>query len=251
MTPSCDAILLVSRWAMPAAKTTARPQAVLAAPGPRARRAPAPRPYHHGDLRACLLDAAARWLDERGAETLTLRELARAAGVSHAAPYHHFAGRDELLAGVAELAFDRLADALAAAADAPDAALALLDIGESYVREALAHPAQFRLMFGPMLARKSEHPGLQRAAERAFTVLLQAATRHAPARGLELALAGWSLSHGAANLAIDGAFGGLPIAPAQARRLARLDAGALVRGMVAGMLQLPDPQPAKGASRRR
>ena len=227
---------------MPASKTPARP---------RAKRPPAPRPYHHGDLRSTLLAAAARWLDEQGAETLTLRELARAAGVSHAAPYHHFAGRDELLAGVAEHAFDRLGDALAAAAGAPDAALALLDIGESYVRAALAHPAQFRLMFGPMLARKAEHPGLQRAAERAFTVLLDAAKRYAPERGLELALAGWSLSHGAANLAIDGAFGGLPIAPAQARKLARLDAGALVRRMVAGLLQVPHPAVAKAGIRRR
>ena len=209
-----------------------------------------PKPYHHGDLRASLLAAAARWLDERGAETLTLRELARAAGVSHAAPYHHFANRDELMAGVAEQAFDRLGDALAAVAGAPDPARALVDIGEAYVREALAHPAQFRLMFGPMLARKAAHAGLQRAAERAFTVLLGAATRHAPERGLELALAGWSLSHGAANLAIDGAFGGLPIPAADARRLARLDAGALVRRMVAGLLQLPDT-PAPRASRAR
>jgi len=205
----------------------------------RPRRRAAPRPYHHGDLRAALLAAAAGWLDEQGAQALTLRELARAAGVSHAAPYHHFASRDELLAGVAELAFDRLADALAAAAGATDAGHALLDIGEAYVREALAHPAQFRLMFGPLLARKAEHPGLQRAAERAFLVLLEAATRFAPERGLEIALAGWSLSHGAANLAIDGAFGGLPLAAAQARQLARLDAGALVRRMVAGLLQLP------------
>ena len=227
---------------MPASKTPARS---------RAKRPPAPRPYHHGDLRATLLAAAARWLDEQGAETLTLRELARAAGVSHAAPYHHFAGRDELLAGVAEHAFDRLGDALAAAASAPHSVQALLDIGESYVREALAHPAQFRLMFGPMLARKAEHPGLQRAAERAFTVLLDAADRYAPERGLELALAGWSLSHGAANLAIDGAFGGLPIAPAQARKLARLDAGALVRHMVAGLLQVPHPAVAKAGIRRR
>ena len=217
-----------------------------------ARRPPEPRPYHHGDLRASLLQAAARWLDEQGPETLTLRELARAAGVSHAAPYHHFASRDELLAGVAELAFDRLADALSAAAAAStDAASALQDIGEAYVRAALAHPAQFRLMFGPMLARKAGHPGLQRAAERAFVVLLEAATAHAPARGLELALAGWSLSHGAANLAIDGAFAGLPVAPAQARRLARLDAGALVRGMVAALLQGPDQTPARAAKARR
>ena len=227
---------------MPASKIPARA---------RVRRPPEPRPYHHGDLRAALLCAAARWLDERGAETLTLRELARAAGVSHAAPYHHFAGRDDLLAGVAEHAFDRLGDALAAAATAPDSAQALLDIAESYVREALAHPAQFRLMFGPMLARKAEHPGLQRAAERAFTVLLAAATHYAPERGLELALAGWSLSHGAANLAIDGAFGGLPLPPVQARRLAGLDAGALVRRMVAGMLQVSDTAEAKAGTRRR
>ena len=212
---------------------------------------PPPRPYHHGHLRDTLLDAADAFLATHDAATLTLRELAKAAGVSHAAPYHHFAGRDELLAGVAEHAFDRLGDALAAAAAAPDAAHALLDIGEAYVREAVAHPAQFRLMFGPMLARKAQHPGLKRAAERAFTVLLEAASRHAPERGLELALAGWSLSHGAANLAIDGAFGGLPIAPAQARRLARLDAGALARGMVAGLLQLPDPAPTKAGVRKR
>ena len=224
------------------------PSAVAAKP--RSRK-PEPRPYHHGDLRASLLATAARWLDERGAETLTLRELARAAGVSHAAPYHHFANRDALMAGVAEHAFDRLGDALAAAAEAADPAQALLDIGEAYVREALAHPAQFRLMFGPTLALKLEHPGLRRASERAFTVLLDAATRHAPERGLELALAGWSLSHGVANLAIDGAFGGLPVAPAQARRLARLDAGALVRGMVAGLLQVPDALAAKGKRSRR
>ncbi len=217
---------------------------------PRRRRQPEPRPYHHGDLRATLLAAASLWLDERGAETLTLRELARAAGVSHAAPYHHFATRDELMAGVAEQAFDRLGDALAAAARASNPAQALLDIGEAYVREALAHPAQFRLMFGPMLARKAEHAGLQRAAERAFTGLLEAAARYAPERGLELALAGWSLSHGAANLAIDGAFGGLPIAAADARKLARLDAGTLVRRMVAGLLQLPEP-PTKPSVRRR
>ncbi|MBW8759338.1 MAG: TetR/AcrR family transcriptional regulator [Burkholderiales bacterium] len=209
------------------------------------RKRAAPRPYHHGDLRAALLAAAAGWLDEHGEQGLTLRELARAAGVSHAAPYHHFAGREELLAGVAERAFDRLADTLAVAAGAPEAAHALLDIGEAYVHEALAHPAQFRLMFGPLLARKAEHPGLQRAAERAFVVLLEAATRFAPERGLEIALAGWSLSHGAANLAIDGAFGGLPVAPAQARQLARLDAGALVRRMAAGLLQLPAPSKAR------
>src|SRR3954462_15471127 len=108
---------------MPSTPTSTRTPA-------RPRRRAAPRPYHHGDLRAALLAAAAGWLDERGAETLTLRELARAAGVSHAAPYHHFANREELKAGVAEHAFVRLGDALAAAAGAADPVHALMDIGE-------------------------------------------------------------------------------------------------------------------------
>ena len=204
---------------------------------PRSRKAAPPRPYHHGDLRSALLEVAAGWLDEHGAARLTLRELARAAGVSHAAPYHHFAGLDELLAGVAELAFVRLGDALAqASARARTPVAALQDIGEAYVRQALAHPAQFRLMFGPTLALKASQPGLRAAADRAFGVLLEAAGRQAPERALELALTGWSLSHGAANLAIDGAFAGLPVSGTQARALARMDAGALVRRMVAGVL---------------
>ena len=120
------------------------------------------------------------------------------------------------------------------------------------MRAALAHPAQFRLMFGPLLARKAEHPKACGARPNARSPCCwRQSTRHAPERGLEIALAGWSLSHGAANLAIDGAFGGLPIAPAQARRLARLDAGALVRGMVAGLLQAARSRlPSRARSRK-
>src|SRR5438477_11005488 len=83
---------------------------------PASRRRAAPRPYHHGDLRETLLDAAQAWLDERGLESLALRELAKAAGVSHAAPYHHFASLDELLAAVPARALARPADAMAQAA---------------------------------------------------------------------------------------------------------------------------------------
>ncbi len=214
------------------------------------RRAP-PRPYHHGDLRETLLDAAQAWLDARGLESLALRELAKAAGVSHAAPYHHFASLDELLAAVAARAFARLADAMAqAAAQAGSPALALLDIGEAYVRVALAHPAQFRLMFGPLLARKAEFPALAQEAERAFRVLFEAAAAHAPERALELALTGWSLSHGAANLAIDGALDGLPIPRAQAGALRKLDPAQLVRRMAAGLLGPEAPAPLRRPARK-
>jgi AcrR family transcriptional regulator len=210
-------------------------------PPARKRRAP-PRPYHHGDLREALLAAAQAWLDTPGAAALTLRELAKAAGVSHAAPYHHFAGLDELLAAVAARAFARLADAMAqAAARARSPAHALLDIAEAYLRVALAHPAQFRLMFGPLLARKAEFPELAQEAGRAFRALFETASAHAPERGLELALTGWSLSHGAANLAIDGAFDGLPVSRAQAAALRRLDPAQLVRRMAAPLLGAAPP----------
>jgi AcrR family transcriptional regulator len=213
-----------------------------ARPSPKpAKKPPAPRPYHHGDLRESLLDVAARWLDERGAATLTLRELAKAAGVSHAAPYHHFAGLDALLAGVAERAFARLADAMAAAAGAaPDAGAAMVAIAESYVRTALAHPAQFRLMFGPTLAAKDAHPGLKAQAERAFGVLARAAEAYAPGEGLELALSGWSLVHGLSHLLVDDAFSGLPLAASEAAALRRLAPAALARRMGLRLLRPQD-----------
>jgi hypothetical protein len=82
-------------------------------------------------------------------------------------------------------------------------------------------------------------------------VLLAAARAHAPREGVELALSGWSLSHGVANLAIDGAFGGLPLPAAQARAIAQLDPGALVRQMAAGLLGEPAAAPAAGTPGRR
>ncbi len=192
------------------------------------------KPYHHGNLRDSLLDAASQLLAQNGAQALTLREVAKAAGVSHAAPYHHFPSREHLLAAVAAQAFAGLAAAMAAA-DADGArsqGLRLMDICEVYVEFARARPAQFRLMFGPLLAQKSRYPDLKQAAEAAFNVLVMAATAFDAERGQELALTGWSLAHGLANLAIDEAFTDLPVAvPATA---------VLARAMAARMLGLQD-----------
>ncbi len=185
------------------------------------KKAPPVRPYHHGNLRESLLDEADRILSASGIEKLTLREVAKSAGVSHAAPYHHFASLDELLAAVAQRAFVQLTAAMEHAADDPQPREQLLAICEAYVVFARAHPAQFRLMFGPLLARKGLYPGLRQAADRSFGVLLDAATAFDPADGALLALTGWSLAHGLANLAIDRAFDGLPFALPDARVLAR------------------------------
>src|SRR5258705_504354 len=74
-----------------------------------------------------------------------------------------------------------------------------------------AHPDRFRLMFGPLLASKDDHPALKNAAQRAFGFVLAAANAHDKKDGASLALAGWSLAHGLSHLMIDGAFEGLPM----------------------------------------
>ena len=215
-----------------AARSHKKPAAVNAAASRKrataAEPAPEPKPYHHGNLRETLLAAADAVLARQGATGITLRDVAKAAGVSHAAPYHHFASLDEMLAAVAERGFAQLAGAMAVPAGESDPRERLLQICEAYVNCARSHPAQFRLMFGPLLARKHEFPALKTAAEGAFAQLLAASTALDAGRGPELALLGWSLAHGLSNLLIDGAFDGLPMElPAGATLARQLAARAL------------------------
>jgi AcrR family transcriptional regulator len=175
---------------------------------------PAPRKgktaYHHGSLHEALLDAAEHLLPSRGPETLTLREVARHAGVSHGAPYHHFASRDALLAAVAERGFVGLGEAMESASGATPRDR-LSAICAAYVGFAARHPTRFRLMFGPLLARKTEFPGLQASGEKAFALLVAASQEVAPAQAMPLALAGWSMAHGLSYLTVNGIFESLPV----------------------------------------
>src|SRR5690625_1859557 len=109
------------------------------------------KPYHHGDLRETLCDAAEQLLAEGGTANLSLRAAARLSGVSQAAPYAHFKDKQALLAAVGTRGFNRLADYLSRAehAGAPSDRTRLL--GRAYVAFALDHPMLFRLMFGPEL----------------------------------------------------------------------------------------------------
>lgn len=172
---------------------------------------PVAKPYHHGNLREALLLAADAVLTERGAVGITLREVAKAAGVSHAAPYHHFSSLEDLLAAVAERGFIALGDSLERASMFENPRERFLRISEAYVSFACSRPAQFRLMFGPLMARKREYPGMQAAGEGAFGVVLAAASALDPGNGPELALCGWSLAHGLSNLVIDGVIENLSI----------------------------------------
>lgn len=116
---------------------------------------PESRPYHHGDLRSALLAGAERTLREKGAGALSLRELAREAGVSHAAPGRHFKDKQALLDALALTGYDRLGQALA---DADDPALPLqrrlTALARAYLAFALGNPELLELMY----ARK-HHPG--------------------------------------------------------------------------------------------
>jgi len=128
-----------------------------------------PRPYHHGNLRAALLESAERTLSRQGAGELSLRELARQVGVSHAAPRRHFPDKQALLDALAEDGFERLGrelrDAMTAAGAAFDARL--LAFAHAYVRFATQHAALLELMFA-VKHRPGAADSLRQAADRAF-----------------------------------------------------------------------------------
>lgn len=129
------------------------------------------RPYHHGNLRTALLEQAERTVRERGAQELSLRELAREVGVSHGAPRRHFPDRQALLDALAETGFARLGAELRAAADGAgeDFTARLQATAAAYVRFATDDAALLELMF----AGKHRDESLHLASERAFSVLLE------------------------------------------------------------------------------
>src|SRR5882757_7557151 len=104
--------------------------------------------YHHGDLRAACLDAAMELLEEGGETALSLRAVARRAGVSPAAPYRHYADREALVSAVAAIGYRELAERLAAVHPSPSTPEQLAAVAVAYVRFALERPALFRIMFG-------------------------------------------------------------------------------------------------------
>jgi AcrR family transcriptional regulator len=176
-----------------------------------------PSPYHHGALRAALIEATEALLAERGADGFSLREVARRAGVSPAAPSHHFGDAAGLLTAVATLGFEGLTQALEAgdARGGSDPVAALREQGVEYVRYALRFPGRFRLMFRSAALRGD--PELARHADAAFEVLARGVRRAsgaADAQSMQPAhwyavTALWSLVHGYGHLAIAGKFDGL------------------------------------------
>lgn len=168
------------------------------------------KPYHHGNLREALLEAAIRLIAEVGPTAFTLREVARRAGVSHNAPYRHFRDRDDLLAAVAAQGFRELTRAMnEAAARKSDVLERLKYAGLGYVTFALRRPEHFTVMFDAPVSKR-KHPDSAAAGEESFATLLgfvkgcQDAGRLPPGDLRQMALLAWTMVHGIAKLAITG-----------------------------------------------
>ena len=165
--------------------------------------------YHHGDLRRALLDASLALIAEEGSSALSLREVARRAGVTHAAPYRHFVDKEALLAAVAEEGHRAMAERMRETMARATTPLDRLEAcGVAYVLFTVEHPAHFRVMFGPhftrpVVAADSPDP------VNSFRLLLDTIVEAQRAGQLRaeppatLALTCWSLVHGLASLWVD------------------------------------------------
>lgn len=178
-------------------------------PARRAPRGARKRGYHHGDLRAALLEAALAIVNETGPAALSIREVARRAGVSHAAPYRHFRNRDALIEGVVEEGFALLQQAmLRRMADASaDPLEQFAASGTAYVEFALEYPSHYRVIFGGNLL--SREASQHRAGDEVLAAMIDS-LRQCQALGIvragdpvHQALAIWSLIHGFVSLLID------------------------------------------------
>lgn len=164
------------------------------------------RPYHHGDLRRALVDAARRILESEGPSALSLRAVAREAGVSPAAPYHHFKDKGELLDAVAHVGWDMLGDSMREGREAaPDVRHAMTEIGVAYVQFAQRHPALYRVMYDAS-RDKTALPEAMKSDQDSAYCMVQDAFRAAagpevPEIDVELAtIAAWCAAHGLAEM---------------------------------------------------
>jgi AcrR family transcriptional regulator len=159
--------------------------------------------YHHGDLRAACVRAAMELLEESGETALSLRAVARRAGVSPAAPYRHYADREALISAVAAIGYRELAERLVAAHPSPSTTEQLASVAIAYVQFALERPALFRIMFGEPCDRDNDE---RIAATAAVSLYLREIVGRAfPEADAEaMATATWALVHGLAFLHLEG-----------------------------------------------
>ncbi|TGM79908.1 TetR/AcrR family transcriptional regulator [Leptospira bouyouniensis] len=169
--------------------------------------------YHHGDLRFALIHAARTLLEKHGIESLSLRSIASAIGVTHMAPYAHFKGKQELLQAVAASGYDELANNMVMAQkENPKVRGRSLayHYGLEYIRFAMKHPNLYRLMLNQIEFKKKSKPEptnkeVAKSSERPFRLLYAAFASDRGSKDLAhaKALGAWAIVHGVSSLAID------------------------------------------------
>lgn len=166
------------------------------------------------DLKTQVLEASVQLIAEQGLSGLSMREVARRAGVSHQAPYHYFDDKESIVAALVARGFTQLADRMEATARAKGSITQrLAKTGREYVTFALEQPVYFRLMFRPELAKLDRFPDAVAAGGRAFSVLQglieeKCAGQRVPAAKREAMVSmHWGMVHGLSSLLLDGALG--------------------------------------------
>jgi AcrR family transcriptional regulator len=161
------------------------------------------------DLRQKVLQASLALIEKGGLDRLSMREVAREAGVSHQAPYHYFSDREDILAAIAGEGFIKLGQSLMRGAETVhDPAMAVEAMGKAYIDFALRHPAYFQVMFRADAVPLDRYPEARKQEDEAFGRLIegidQAFTRESPETRRKIAVAAWALVHGLATLILEG-----------------------------------------------
>jgi AcrR family transcriptional regulator len=196
------------------------------------------RGYHHEDLRRALLDAAIDYLRDRDVTGLTIQLLARAAGVSPGAPYHHFPDKVTLLAALAtegfELWLERAAKAVSEQS-APETQLR--ELARSWLRFAVTHPSHYRVMFLSDVEDRTRFAALHETSGRGLALLLDVLARGLPGAPTALlrarAVVAWSTLHGFSSLRNGGVLANIPGLPG----ISALEAAAIAQVVVAALAE--------------
>ena len=200
-----------------------------------------PKPYHHGDLHQEILCSACELLEENNIASLSLRAVAKKVGVSHTAPYRHFKDKESLLAGIAKLGYDELAQQMedAVRAHPDDPAAQLQEAGHRYVQLAINSPQCTQLMFGGILPCDDTYPELRASGDMAFDglkTLIEEGQNHGVFKQgdvEELALAVWSGIHGLSLLLIGGSLPDILSIPTDIRPLTTAVTSTMLDGLKA------------------
>ena len=171
----------------------------------------AEKKYHHGDLKNALIEAGAETLSKEGVNGLSLRKVARKAGVSHAAPYAHFPDKQTLIAAISTEGYWRLYKRLDVAVQLyqGDPLRQLVEAAWAYVSFAVSDPAHFKVTFSGILDKENDYPAFVEISKKSFGLVVQiveacqAAGVLKPGPADVMAVSVWSLVHGVASLLIE------------------------------------------------